>query len=99
MTTKTLNNVVEQIKQEVIEWRRHLHQNPELSFQEEKTAQFIYDTLESFGNLELSRPTETSVMARLIGAKPGRYWPYGQISTPFLFKKRIRLNSLLKIQV
>lgn len=72
MTTKTLNNVVEQIKQEVIEWRRHLHRNPELSFQEQKTAQFIYETLESFGNLELSRPTETSVMARLIGSKPGK---------------------------
>lgn len=72
MTTITLNNVVEQIKQEVIEWRRHLHRNPELSFQEQKTAQFIYETLESFGNLELSRPTETSVMARLIGSKPGK---------------------------
>jgi amidohydrolase len=72
MTTITLNNVVEQIKQEVIEWRRHLHQNPELSFQEQKTAQFIYDTLESFGNLELSRPTKTSVMARLIGSEPGK---------------------------
>lgn len=72
MTTITLNQVVEQIKQEVIEWRRHLHQNPELSFEETKTAQFIYDTLESFGNLELSRPTKTSVMARLIGSKPGK---------------------------
>lgn len=72
MTTIALNNVVEQIKQEVIEWRRHLHRNPELSFQEQKTAQFIYETLESFGNLELSRPTETSVMARLIGSKPGK---------------------------
>ncbi|MEH7415697.1 M20 family metallopeptidase [Neobacillus drentensis] len=72
MTTITLNHVVEQIKQEVIEWRRHLHRNPELSFEEQKTAQFIYDTLGSFGNLELSRPTKTSVMARLIGSKPGK---------------------------
>src|SRR5699024_3392578 len=44
----------------------------ELSFQEENTSQFIYDTLNTFKGLELSRPTKTSVMARLIGKKPGK---------------------------
>jgi amidohydrolase len=68
----SLNTLVEQMKEEVIGWRRYLHQNPELSFHEEKTAQFVFDTLQSFGNLELSRPTKTSVMARLIGSQPGR---------------------------
>jgi amidohydrolase len=67
-----MNKVIEQIREEVIEWRRHLHRHPELSFQEEKTAQFVYDTLQTFGSLELSRPTKTSVMARLMGAKPGK---------------------------
>ncbi|MFL6978941.1 amidohydrolase [Bacillus inaquosorum] len=56
----------------VIGWRRHLHQYPELSFQEEKTAQFVYDTLSSFGNLDISRPTRTSVVARLIGSRTGK---------------------------
>ncbi|MFP7494349.1 amidohydrolase [Terribacillus saccharophilus] len=59
-------------KQHLVEWRRHLHENPELSFQEVQTSQFVYDTLSSFGNLELSRPTKTSVMAKLKGAKPGK---------------------------
>ncbi|WP_204517558.1 M20 family metallopeptidase [Brevibacillus fulvus] len=72
MTVSELESAVEQIKDQVIEWRRYLHRNPELSFQEEKTAQFVYDTLLSFGNLELSRPTKTSVMARLIGNRPGK---------------------------
>ncbi|MED1793355.1 M20 family metallopeptidase [Brevibacillus nitrificans] len=67
-----LNQAVEQVKQQVIEWRRYLHQHPELSFHEEKTAQFIYDTLSTFDNLELSRPTKNSVMARLIGSQPGK---------------------------
>jgi amidohydrolase len=71
-TTATLNEAVEQIKEQVIAWRRHLHQHPELSFHEEQTAQFVYDTLLSFGNLEVHRPTKTSVMARLIGSQPGR---------------------------
>ena len=68
----TLNKSVEGIKKQVIEWRQHLHQNPELSFQEEKTAQFVYETLSSFGNLEVSRPVKNSVMARLIGSQPGK---------------------------
>ncbi|MED4584785.1 M20 family metallopeptidase [Brevibacillus choshinensis] len=70
--TATLNQAVEGIKQQVIEWRRYLHQHPELSFHEEKTAQFIYDTLQTFGNLEITRPTKNSVMARLIGSQPGK---------------------------
>lgn len=63
---------INSIKDEVIAWRRYLHQNPELSFQEEKTAQFVYDKLLSFGNLEITRPTKYSVMARLIGSEPGQ---------------------------
>ncbi|ALC90794.1 N-acyl-L-amino acid amidohydrolase [Bacillus sp. FJAT-18017] len=70
--TINLNQLAESITGQVIEWRRYLHSNPELSFQEEKTAQFVYETLESFGGLELSRPTKTSVMARLIGSQPGK---------------------------
>jgi amidohydrolase len=58
--------------EEVIGWRRHLHRNPELSFEEEETSRFVYETLESFGGLELSRPTLTSVVARLVGEGPGR---------------------------
>jgi amidohydrolase len=64
--------LVDEIREQVIAWRRYLHENPELSWQEEKTAQFVYETLESFGGLVLSRPTKHSVMARLIGTKPGR---------------------------
>ncbi|MGG0175605.1 M20 family metallopeptidase [Gottfriedia acidiceleris] len=72
MQTISLDSLVAQTKEEVIKWRRHFHQYPELSFHEEKTAQYVYDTLQSFGNLEISRPTKTSVMARLIGSQPGK---------------------------
>ncbi|WP_246358916.1 amidohydrolase [Paenibacillus phytorum] len=70
--SQTLNNLVHLVKNDVVKWRRFLHQNPELSFHEEKTSQFVYDTLQSFGGLEVSRPTRTSVMARLIGKQPGK---------------------------
>jgi amidohydrolase len=61
-----------EVRDQVVAWRRYLHQNPELSFQEDKTSQYVYETLESFGNIELSRPTRTSVVARLIGSQPGK---------------------------
>ncbi|HET6872974.1 MAG TPA: amidohydrolase, partial [Sporolactobacillaceae bacterium] len=67
-----LDELVEKVQADVVNWRRHFHQNAELSFHEEKTSQYIYDTLESFGGLELSRPTKTSVVAKLKGSRPGR---------------------------
>ncbi|SMQ64563.1 amidohydrolase [Bacillus sp. OV166] len=67
-----IQDLIEDVKDEVIGWRRYLHMYPELSFQEEKTAQFVYETLQTFGDLEISRPTKTSVMARLIGQQPGK---------------------------
>lgn len=69
---KTLTARMDDISADVVRWRRHLHQNPELSFHEENTSRFVFDTLQSFGNLVVSRPTSTSVMARLIGKVPGK---------------------------
>ncbi len=57
----------ETVRELVVGWRRHLHQHPELSFHEKNTSQFVADTLASFGNLEITRPTATSVVARLTG--------------------------------
>lgn len=37
------------LKAEVTEWRRHLHQNPELDFAVEETARFVTEKLASFG--------------------------------------------------
>jgi amidohydrolase len=51
---------------EAVAWRRHLHRNPELSFHEVETSAFVEERLRSFGGLEVSRPTPTSVVARLL---------------------------------
>ena len=59
------------LRDQVIAWRRHLHRHPELSFNEEQTAQFVHDTLAGFGGLMISRPTATSVMARLETGRVG----------------------------
>ena len=56
---------------DAVSWRRQLHSRPELSFQERETARFVEETLASFGGLEVSRPTKTSVMGRLVGERSG----------------------------
>lgn len=60
-----------QLAPQVISWRRQLHQKPEVAFHEHETARFIRGVLESIGGLEISRPTDTSVMARLCTGHPG----------------------------
>ncbi|MDD2233573.1 MAG: amidohydrolase [Desulfitobacteriaceae bacterium] len=72
MAARDIDNLIEKYKSTMIDWRRHLHKFPELSYQEHETARFVYRTLEKLENIELSRPTPTSVMARLHGCEPGR---------------------------
>lgn len=61
------------VQQQVVQWRRYLHEHPELSFQEHETADFVEAELRKLPNLTLTRPTPTSVLATLKGAAgPGR---------------------------
>ena len=69
MNKEILTKEIENTYNEVVNWRRHLHQYPELSFKEHKTAEYIAKQLNKFGNIEVSHPTETSVMGRLRGKK------------------------------
>ncbi|MFC4598821.1 M20 metallopeptidase family protein [Cohnella hongkongensis] len=57
---------------DMVQWRRHLHRHPELSFQEYKTSAMIAELLEKWG-LEVRRGVAgTGVVARLAGGRPGR---------------------------
>ncbi|MFC7395394.1 M20 metallopeptidase family protein [Scopulibacillus cellulosilyticus] len=62
--------IVEQVNSlfdKLVEWRRRFHQNPELSFKEFGTAQFVADTLRGFTGIEVETGvgTETSVIGTL----------------------------------
>ncbi|MFT3060663.1 amidohydrolase [Enterobacter sp. 03-F-07-AD-ECC] len=67
-------NLIRDVHDEVIRWRRHIHANPDLSFQEKPTADFIARELENLPELTISRPLENSVVAVLQGEKPGPMW-------------------------
>jgi len=71
-TNAQLHSGSEQLKAQLVAWRRHLHRHPELSFQEYNTADFVEAQLRGFGGLAIERMTPTSVVARLIGAYPGK---------------------------
>jgi amidohydrolase len=57
------------IHNKTIEWRRHLHKNPELSFQEYKTAQYIADQLKLIGISDFKKMAETGLVINLKGEK------------------------------
>lgn len=45
----SINIEVNKLSKEMSSWRRHIHSQPELGFEEQKTADFIAKKLESFG--------------------------------------------------
>lgn len=55
----------------VIEWRRYIHQNPELSNREFKTSAFVAEKLRSFGLDVRTGIAKTGVVAILKGSQPG----------------------------
>ena len=63
--------ISEQLEQKVIEWRRHLHQHPELSNREFNTANVIAEHLNGLGLEVQTGIAHTGVVGVLIGGKPG----------------------------
>lgn len=59
------------IQSKIIEWRRHLHQYPELSNREYKTAAYVAAHLKSLGLEVKTGIAKTGVVAILKGGKPG----------------------------
>ncbi len=57
---------------DVVSWRRYMHQHPELSFKEEKTAQYIKEKLLSFGLEVKTNIGGHGVMGILEGAQAGK---------------------------
>jgi amidohydrolase len=55
---------------DVIAMRRHLHANPELSYQEHQTAKFVADKLRSFGLQPQEGIAGTGVVALIEGRNP-----------------------------
>ncbi len=53
-------------------WRRHLHQNPELSFHEEKTSQFIREALTELGIPYRDKVANHGIVGLIEGKNPSK---------------------------
>jgi amidohydrolase len=63
-------NRVAEFSEEIAVWRRHLHENPELGYEEHKTAAFVAEQLKSFGVDEIvTGMGKTGVVAVIKGRK------------------------------
>ncbi|WKD50239.1 amidohydrolase [Microbulbifer spongiae] len=63
--------LLQQTESRVIEWRRHLHRNPELGNREFETAKYIEQHLQSLGMETESGVAHTGVIGLLKGSRPG----------------------------
>jgi len=59
------------VEPELIQWRRYLHQNPELSNRETETAKYVAERLRSFGLEPQTGIAKNGVVALLRGGRPG----------------------------
>ena len=70
-TTDDIDAAAAKVLPQVIEWRRYLHENPELGNREFKTAKFVEDHLRKLGFEVRSGVAKTGVVAILKGGQPG----------------------------
>jgi amidohydrolase len=70
-TYEKADQLASEVEAKVIEWRRHIHQNPELSNREFKTAEYITNHLKSLGIEVQTGVAHTGVVGILKGGKPG----------------------------
>jgi len=66
-----IDNQTEELYDKVVEWRRHIHQYPELSNREFETAAKVADHLRSLGIEVETGVAHTGVVGVLRGGKPG----------------------------
>lgn len=68
----SINEDIESIESQLIEWRHYFHQNPELSNREFKTAEKITEHLKSLGLEVKTGIAKTGVIGLLKGDLPGK---------------------------
>jgi amidohydrolase len=68
----TIKALSKEIQPEIVEIRRHLHANPELSYEEYETARFVAERLKSFGIGHVRSIATTGIIAEITGQNPSR---------------------------
>jgi len=69
--TSRIRPAIQALQAQVVEWRRYLHQRPELGFQEQLTAAFVAQKLQEWGIEHQTEIAKTGIMATIQGHRPG----------------------------
>ena len=67
------SNQAEELQEKITKWRHHLHEFPELSNREFKTAKYIENHLKEIGLEVKTGIAKTGIIAILEGSKPGPF--------------------------
>ncbi|MEB3282858.1 MAG: M20 family metallopeptidase [Lyngbya sp.] len=62
---------IRNLQPQLVEWRRRLHQRPELGFKEQLTAEFITEKLKAWGIEHQTEIAKTGIVATIEGHQPG----------------------------
>jgi amidohydrolase len=63
---------IRQLLPQLVKWRRQLHQQPELGFQEQQTAALIQRKLTEWGIPHTTGIAQTGIVATIAGRQPGK---------------------------
>ncbi|GAB4351578.1 MAG: amidohydrolase [Cyanophyceae cyanobacterium] len=86
----SVRDAIAALQPQLIEWRRHLHQYPELAFREEQTAAFVAKHLEQWGIPFRSAIAKTGIVATVTGTRP----PAGDRAKPPVLAIRADMDAL-----
>lgn len=68
---KQVRAEIHELQSQLVVWRRHLHQRPELGFQEQLTSAFIAQKLQEWGISHQTEIAKTGVVATINSDRPG----------------------------
>ncbi|MEB3338344.1 MAG: M20 family metallopeptidase [Leptolyngbyaceae bacterium] len=66
-----IRSSIQALQPQLVEWRRRLHQRPELGFKEQLTAEFIAQKLQAWGIEHQTQVAHTGIVATIVGDGPG----------------------------
>ena len=66
-----IRETIQALQPQLVEWRRHLHQRPELGFEENITAEFIAQKLTEWAIEHQTGIAKTGIVATIQGTSPG----------------------------
>ncbi|MEH2382860.1 MAG: M20 family metallopeptidase [Nostoc sp.] len=83
---------IRSLQPQLVEWRRRLHQQPELGFQEKLTAEFVSQKLQEWGIEHQTGIAHTGIVATIKGSKLPT--PHSPLPTPQVLAIRADMDAL-----